>query len=120
MSSRSSSTTWRRRTAKYEPEKFKLIGIVGESDFILLSSKSYSFKSIDELVDYALKPGSKELILAHWGAGSSSHIVGADFQTRTGTRFLEVPYKGAAPVIADMLGGHIDLAFAPLGGGTLD
>lgn len=106
-------------SAKYEPEKFKLIGIVGESDFILLSSKTHSFKSIDELVDYALKPGSKELILAHWGAGSSPHVVGADFQKRTGTRFLEVPYRGAAPVIADMLGGHIDLAFMPLGSGTL-
>ena len=46
-------------------------------------------------------------------------VVGADFQARTGTKFLEVPYKGVAPVIADMLGGHIDLAFVPLGGGTL-
>jgi tripartite-type tricarboxylate transporter receptor subunit TctC len=106
-------------SARYEPEKFKLIGIVGESDFVLLSSKAHSFKTIDELVDYALKPGSKELILAHWGAGSSPQVVGADFQARTGTKFLEVPYRGAAPVIADMLGGHIDLAFAPLGGSTL-
>jgi tripartite-type tricarboxylate transporter receptor subunit TctC len=106
-------------SAKYEPEKFKLIGIVGESDFILVSSKAHSFKTIDELIDYALKPGSKELILAHWGAGSSPQVVGADLQARTGTRFLEVPYKGVAPVIADMLGGHIDLAFVPMGGGTL-
>jgi len=106
-------------SAKYEAEKFKLIGIVGESDFILLSSKAHSFRTIDELVDHALKPGSKELVLAHWGAGSSPQVVGADFQARTGTKFLEVPYKGVAPVIADMLGGHIDLAFVPLGGGTL-
>lgn len=55
-------------SAKYQPEKFKLIGIVGESDFILLSSKAHSFKTVDDLIDYALKPGSKELILAHWGA----------------------------------------------------
>jgi tripartite-type tricarboxylate transporter receptor subunit TctC len=106
-------------SAKYEPEKFKLIGIVGESDFILVSSRAHSFKTIDELIDYALKPGSKELILAHWGAGSSPQVVGADLQARTGTKFLEVPYKGVAPVIADMLGGHIDLAFVPMGGGTL-
>ena len=106
-------------SAKYEPEKFKLIGIVGDSDFVLLSSKAHSFRTIDELIDYVLKPGSKELILGHWGAGSSPQVVGADFQTRTGTKFLEVPYKGAAPLIADMLGAHIDLAFVPIGGGTL-
>lgn len=106
-------------SATYKPEQFKLVGIVGESDFVLLSSKAHSFKSIDDLVDYVLKPGSKELTLAHWGAGSSPQVVGADFQARTGTKFLEVPYKGAAPVIADMLGGHIDLAFVPVGGGTL-
>lgn len=106
-------------SATYKPEQFKLVGVVGDSDFILLSSKAHSFKSVDELIDYALKPGSKELTLAHWGAGSSPQVVGADFQARTGTKFLEVPYKGAAPVIADLLGGHIDLAFVPVGGGTL-
>ncbi|HEV2160478.1 tripartite tricarboxylate transporter substrate binding protein [Bradyrhizobium sp.] len=106
-------------SAKYEPEKFKLIGIVGDSDFVLLSSRAHAFKTVDELIDYALKPGNKELTLAHWGAGSSPQVVGADFQSRTGTKFLEVPYKGVAPVIADMLGGHIDLAFVPIGGGTL-
>jgi tripartite-type tricarboxylate transporter receptor subunit TctC len=107
-------------SARYEPEKFKLIGIVGESDFVLLSSKVHPFKTIDELIDYALKPGSKELVMAHWGAGSSPQVVGTDFQKRTGTKFLEVPYKGVAPVIADLLGQHIDLAFVPMGGGTLD
>lgn len=106
-------------SAKYEPAKFKLIGIVGDSDFVLLSSRAHSFKTIDELINYALKPGNEQLTLAHWGAGSSPQVVGADFQNRTGTKFLEVPYKGVAPVIADMLGGHIDLAFVPIGGGTL-
>lgn len=106
-------------SAKYDPAKFKLIGIVGDSDFLLVSSRAHSFKSADELVDYALKPDGKELTLAHWGSGSSSQVVGADFQQRTGAKFLEVPYKGAAPVIADLLGGHIDLAFVPMGTGAL-
>jgi tripartite-type tricarboxylate transporter receptor subunit TctC len=106
-------------SAKYQPEKFRLLGVVGMSDFVLLSSNAHSFKNVDELIDYARKPGSKELTLAHWGTGSASHIVGADFQQRTGAKFLEVPYRGAAPVLADMSGGHVDLTFAPLGGSTL-
>ncbi|WP_315838486.1 tripartite tricarboxylate transporter substrate binding protein [Bradyrhizobium prioriisuperbiae] len=105
--------------AKYEPEKFRLLGVVGISDFVLLSSNTLSFRNIDELIEYARKPGSKMLTLAHWGTGSTPHIVGADFQGRTNTKFLEVPYKGVAPVLADMSGGHIDLTFAPLGGSTL-
>jgi tripartite-type tricarboxylate transporter receptor subunit TctC len=106
-------------SAKYQPEKFRLLGVVGMSDFVLLSSNAHSFKNVDELIDYVRKPGSKELTLAHWGTGSASHIVGADFQQRTGVKFLEVPYRGAAPVLADMSGGHVDLTFAPLGGSTL-
>ena len=106
-------------SAKYQPEKFRLLGVVGISDFVLLSSNAHSFKNIDDLIDYARKPGNKELTLAHWGAGSTAHIVGADFQGRTGAKFLEVPYKGVAPVLADMSGGHIDLTFAPMGGSTL-
>ena len=58
--------------------------------------------------------------MAHWGVGSTPHIVGADFQARTGTTFLEVPYKGVAPVLADLSGQHIDLTFAPLSGPVLD
>ena len=46
----------------------------------------------------------RPISLAHWGVGSTPHIVGADFQARTGTTFLEVPYKGVAPVLTDLSG----------------
>jgi tripartite-type tricarboxylate transporter receptor subunit TctC len=107
-------------SAKYQPSAFTLLGITGWSDFVLVSSAAYSFKTIDELIDHVKKPGSKELSLAHWGVGSSTHIVGADFQARTGTTFLEVPYKGVAPVLTDLSGQHVDLSFVPLGGPALE
>jgi tripartite-type tricarboxylate transporter receptor subunit TctC len=106
-------------SAKYDPGAFKLLGVAGISDFVLVSSAAHQFKSVDELVEYAKKPGSKELSIAHWGTGSAPHLVAADFQARTGVRFLEVPYKGAAPTIADIAGGQVDLTFVPLGGPTL-
>jgi tripartite-type tricarboxylate transporter receptor subunit TctC len=107
-------------SAKYQPGAFTLLGIVGWSDFVLVSSTAHSFRNIDELIDHVKKPGSKELSLAHWGVGSSPHIVGADFQARTGTTFLEVPYKGVAPVLTDLSGQHVDLSFVPLGGPALE
>ena len=106
-------------SAKYKPESFSLLGLTGQSDFVLVSSPAYSFKSVDELIAYAKKSGNPQLSIAHWGTGSAPHIVAADFQARTGTKFLEVPYKGAAPTIADVAGGQVDLTFVPLGGPTL-
>ena len=67
-------------SAKYKPDSFKLLGVTGVSDFILVSNTNYSFKNIDELIDYAQKPGNKQLTLGHWGKGSTAHIVGADFR----------------------------------------
>jgi tripartite-type tricarboxylate transporter receptor subunit TctC len=68
----------------------------------------------------ASAPENKELSLAHWGKGSTAHLVGADFQARIGATFLEVPYKGVAPALSDLSGGHADLTFAPLSGPTLE
>jgi tripartite-type tricarboxylate transporter receptor subunit TctC len=106
-------------TARYQPDSFKLVGVVGISDFVLVSSPAHSFKSLEELVDHAKNPANKQLSIAHWGIGSAPHVVGADFQARTGARFLEVPYKGAAPTLTDVAGGQVDLTFVPLGGPTL-
>lgn len=107
-------------SAKYQPDSFKLLGVVGVSDFILVSNTNHSFKNIDELIDYAQKSGNKQLTLGHWGKGSTAHIVGADFQARSKTTFLEVPYKGSAPALSDITGGHLDLTFALLSGPTLE
>lgn len=107
-------------SAKYRPEDFKLLGVIGESDFVLISSTKHNFRSVAELIRHAGSKENKELTLAHWGPGSSPHVVGTDFQKRLGIAFLEVPYKGVAPVVADMLGGHVDLTFVPLSAGVLD
>jgi tripartite-type tricarboxylate transporter receptor subunit TctC len=43
--------------------------------------------------------------------GIYTHLAGEFFKTKTGTDILFVPYKGAAPAINDLLGGHIDMVF---------
>jgi tripartite-type tricarboxylate transporter receptor subunit TctC len=45
--------------------------------------------------------------------------VAADFQARAGVKFLEVPYKGAAPTMSDVASGQVDLTFIPLAGAML-
>lgn len=105
-------------SAKYQTDGFRLIGVVGISDFLLVSSPQYSFRDVPALAGHVFKE-AKQLSIAHWGTGSTAHIAAADFQERTGIKLLEVPYKGAAPTLVDVASGQVDLTFAPLGGPTL-
>lgn len=106
-------------SAKYEPGQLRLVAPMLISDFVLVSSPRFSFKGVDDLLAYMQKPGNKELSIGHWGRGSTTHIVGADFQNRANVRFLEVPYKGVSPIIPDLVGGQVDLSFLPTAGPTL-
>ena len=45
------------------------------------------------------------------GVGGGADVVGTYFQKNTGTRFQFVPYRGAAPMIQDLVAGQIDLTF---------
>jgi tripartite-type tricarboxylate transporter receptor subunit TctC len=57
------------------------------------------------------KPG--ELTFGSSGVGAASHLSGLLFGSGTGTRMLHVPYKGTGPAVTDLLGGRIDVMFAP-------
>jgi tripartite-type tricarboxylate transporter receptor subunit TctC len=60
------------------------------------------------------KPG--DLSFGSFGTGSTGHIIGEGFAAAAGIKLLHVPYKGEAPAITDLLGGHISSAFASVGG----
>lgn len=106
-------------SARYRPEEFQLVTVLGVSDFLLVSSAKHDFRSAIGLLTKTRSAPEQTYSLAHWGPGSAPHLVGADFQKRTGVRCLEVPYKGAAPVLADLAGAQVDLAFVPLNAPTL-
>lgn len=105
--------------AKYDPLQFRLIAPVAITDFVLISSLDAPFKGIDDLLSHAKQPGAGQLSIGHWGRGSISHVVAADFQNRTGIRLLEVPYKGTTLIVPDLLNGQVKLAFLPLVGLTI-
>lgn len=48
------------------------------------------------------------------GTGSAGHLAAAVFQATTGVPIVHIPYKGAGPAVADLLGGQIPVMFAPL------
>jgi tripartite-type tricarboxylate transporter receptor subunit TctC len=57
------------------------------------------------------KPGS--LTFGSSGVGAASHLSGVLFESEAGIKMLHVPYKGTGPGMTDLLGGRIDLMFAP-------
>lgn len=105
-------------TAKYRPEDFALLGVIAITDFILVCTPGLPVNNVTELLAHARRAG-KPLSIAHWGTGSAPHLVAADFQARSGVKFLEVPYKGAAPTMTDVASGQVDLTFIPLAGAMM-
>ena len=65
--------------------------------------------NVAELISW-VKTKSTPSIFGTVGAGSAAHMCGVFFQQKTGAKFQYVPYRGAAPVMQDLMAGQIDLA----------
>lgn len=105
---------------RYKPESYRLLATILPTDFALVTNADHAFKGLDDLVDRHRQAGAKELSVGSWGHGSAPYLVGADFKLATGVRMLDVPYKGAAPVLQALLSKEIDMAFVPLAPSVLD
>src|SRR6476661_505969 len=83
---------------------------VGSASFVLVTHPSLAVGDIRELVALAKRrPG--ELTLGSPGYGGINHVAGEYFSQLTGVRFTHVPFKGSAPMLTDIMGGHVMLAF---------
>ena len=81
---------------------------VARIQFLLVVNPDVPAKSVQELIALAkAKPG--ELNFGSSGNGSPQHLGATMFQLLTGTKMNHVPYKGAAPAIADLLPGRIQV-----------
>ena len=86
------------------------VGNLVTSPYILSAHPSVPAGNARELIALAKKrPG--QLNMVSGGAGGGQHIAGEEFNLLAGTRMTHVPYKGTAPAIIDLIGGHADLGF---------
>jgi tripartite-type tricarboxylate transporter receptor subunit TctC len=86
------------------------VALVFNISYTLVASKSLPYSSVKEIIAAAKKnPGV--LKVANAGVGTGQHVVGAAFQAITGTKFLEVPYRGSSLAFADVLPGRVDMFF---------
>jgi tripartite-type tricarboxylate transporter receptor subunit TctC len=101
---------------KYKPEDFKLVAQFATTTTILAVRNSLHVKTVDDLLALARKNTGTPLSYGSVGPGSLYHLIGEKFSQLTKVDMLHVPYKGIAPLLSDLMGGQIDMAFLPMGG----
>jgi tripartite-type tricarboxylate transporter receptor subunit TctC len=74
----------------------------------------HPFKNIQELIDFA-KANPGKLNYGSAGNGTTHHLSVELFKTMTGVQLTHVPYKGAGPMMQDLLAGQVDMAFDGMG-----
>src|SRR5215470_4810625 len=100
--------------AGYDPRKdFAPIGLIGHAPNSLVVHPSFQVQSVKELVAYA-KANPGKVNYGSAGVGTVSHVSGVYFANAAGIDLVHIPYKGTGPALADLLGGHIPMAFAPI------
>ncbi len=84
------------------------IGNVASVYNVLVVGRDTSFKTWQD-VQTAAKANPEKVTCATVGSGSSQQLSCALFMALTGTKLTQVPYRGGAPAIVDMIGGRVDL-----------
>ena len=82
---------------------------------IMLANPSVTAQTVPELIAYA-KANPGKIMMASAGVGSAGHLVGELFKLMAGVDFVHVPYRGAGPALADLLGGQVLISFAGIAG----
>lgn len=96
----------------YNPDTaFAPVSLVAELPFFLLTSTSFTPKSVKDLVAYA-KTNPDKVTFASSGNGGSPHLSAEVFSAMAGIKMTHVPYKGGGPAMNDMMAGHVNILFA--------
>lgn len=105
---------WLYRSMGYDPASaFTPVAMVGTTDLVAIVPARSPFKTIDELIVKA-KGDRGGVRCGHAGGGTINHLTLAMFKAAAGIDCLEVPYRGAAQAVNDIVGGHIDVFFATI------
>ncbi len=99
----------------FDPVKdFTPLTLVSTSPSVLVAHPSLPAHNVAELVALAkAKPG--QLNFAIGALGSSLHLAGEAFKLKAGVFIVNIPYRGTAPAVQDVLAGQVELMFAAVG-----
>jgi len=96
----------------YDTDKaFAPVSLVGRSFNVLVVNPASPYHSVADIVA-AAKANPGKLTYASQGVGTSAHLAGELFKNLAHVEMTHVPYRGASPALADLLGGRVDMMFA--------
>ena len=98
----------------YAPDKdFEPVVLIGAAPAVLLVNDTVPAKTYPDFLKLAKeKPGT--LTFASSGVGSFAHLTTLAYTGEAGIKLMHVPYKGSAPAVQDLLGGHVNMSFNPM------
>ncbi|MDB5655583.1 MAG: hypothetical protein JWQ94_3196 [Tardiphaga sp.] len=103
-----------RRSLPYDTQKdFSPIAVVATAPNALVVTNDFPAKTVGELIALAKKQPGK-LSFGSAGVGGANHLSGELFKEMAGIDITHIPYKGAAPAMNDLIGGHIPIMFDSL------
>jgi tripartite-type tricarboxylate transporter receptor subunit TctC len=79
---------------------------------VMVVHPSVPAKTVPEFIAFA-KANPGKLTMASGGIGSTPHLAGELFKMMAGVDMVHVPYRGGGPAVADLLGGQVQVNFAP-------
>lgn len=101
----------------FNPERdFSYIGAIGKFPLALVVNPDFPAKDFKEFLAY-VKANPGKVNYASPGNGSPHHLAMELFKNRTGTFITHIPYRGAAPAMADVMGGQVPCMFLDLASG---
>jgi len=93
---------------------FTPLTMVGVGGVVLVTPANSPATNVKKLIELMKdKPGTWSYGTS--GIGGVGHLAAEQFQIATGTKLTHVPYKGGAPAIVELIGGHVPLLFSSLG-----
>jgi tripartite-type tricarboxylate transporter receptor subunit TctC len=117
--------------AKAEPDGYTLLATPPNTltaNAVLFKQLNYDPAALEPVAIMAVAPNvlavkdaspakanPGKLSYASQGNGSTTHLTSELFSSRTGIKLVHVPYRGAAPAVNDLAGGHVDTMFCDLG-----
>jgi tripartite-type tricarboxylate transporter receptor subunit TctC len=102
------------KTLPYDPlADFAPITKLADQSMVLVIKDRLKFPTAGAVLA-AAKAKPEALTYASSGDGSPQHLAGLMFESRMKVKMVHIPYKGGALAINDLLGGNVDILFAPL------
>jgi tripartite-type tricarboxylate transporter receptor subunit TctC len=100
------------KSLPYDPVRdFAPVTVINTVPLLLVVHPSFPAHTVEDIVRLAReRPG--KINYASFGTGGMAHLAGVQLELRGGVKMVHVPYKGGAPALADVLGGHVEMFFS--------